>query len=94
MNRPPTVYVRRQSIAVRDMDGAAVLVDEKKHLYFAVNRVGARIWNLLEEPKSMESIVGVLAREFAIGDDECRSQTEQFLRQLAVRELVSTRTTG
>ena len=94
MDRPSIAYIRSQDIVVRPMDGAAVLVNERKHLYFAVNRVGARIWDLLEEPKSMESIVEALAREFTIGNDLCRAETEQFLTQLVARELVHTRAIG
>ena len=86
----PKLFLRSSGISIRPVDGASVLVREEKHLYFALNRVGARIWSLLEQPQSIEDIVKVLAQEFAIGEEQCRFETERFIRQLIDRDLVET----
>jgi hypothetical protein len=81
-------FTRRAGVETRLLEGAAVLVLPEKHLYFAVNRVGARIWELLAEPHSLETLVIALAAQFEIAESECRREAEAFLGQLAEQHLV------
>lgn len=60
-------------------------------MYFAVNRVGARIWLLLEEPRSLDSLVKILTSEFDVAPAKCRREIEAFLGQLIDRQMVERR---
>ncbi len=73
------------------MDRAAVLANAEKQLYFGVNRVGARIWALLEQPRTVSALVQTLASEFAVDEVICRRDTEEFLRHLMAKNLVAVR---
>jgi hypothetical protein len=81
-------FTRRAGVETRRLDGAAVLVVPEQHLYFAINRVGARIWDLLAEPHSVETLVAALAAQFEVAESECRREAEAFLLQLTERDLV------
>lgn len=81
-------FQRRSAIEGRAVDRALVLVDASEHHYFGVNRVGARIWHLLETPQSVADLVRALTREFAVDDAACRRETEAFLRQLIAKDLL------
>lgn len=82
------VFRRARAIERMQVDRSAVLVNRGEQAYFGVNAVGARIWALLEEPRSVPDIVRILTREFAIDDAACREATEAFLRQLLARQLI------
>lgn len=81
-------FIRRPEVETRLLDGAAVLVVPDEHLYFAINRVGARIWELLAEPRSLEALVAALAGQFDVAETECRREAEGFLRRLEEKKLV------
>lgn len=81
-------FQRRTAIEGRAVDRALVLIDGGEQLYFGVNRVGARIWSLLESPQSISDLVRALTKEFTVDDAACRRETEAFLRQLIARDLV------
>jgi hypothetical protein len=86
------IFQRNRAIEDRAVDRAAVLVNTEGHVYFGVNRVGARIWSLLEQPHRLTDLVRILTGEFAVDEAVCRRETEAFLRQLMVENLVVRRT--
>lgn len=51
--------------------------------YVGLNEVGARIWELLEEPQQLDTLCGRLRDEFDVSDEACRSQVETFIKELA-----------
>lgn len=81
------VFRRSSDFADCVVEGAAVILNAEKHVYFGVNRVGARIWTLLEAPRTVEGLVNALMSEFAVDEPVCRRETESFLRQLLERKL-------
>lgn len=83
-----TRFARRAGVETQVLDGAAVLVLPEEYLYFAINRIGARIWELLAVPQSLEEIVAALAAQFDVAEEQCRREAEEFLRQLAGKRLV------
>jgi coenzyme PQQ synthesis protein D (PqqD) len=89
MNENRETFRRRPGIEVRTIERAAVLVESEQHLYFALNRVGARIWSLLEQPRTVAEMTAILAGEFTVDEAECRRHTEQFLRLLIEKKLAA-----
>lgn len=85
------VFERSPAYSACPVDRAAVILNAEKHLYFAVNRVGARIWLLLEEPRSLDSLVKILTSEFDVAPAKCRREIEAFLGQLIDRRMVERR---
>lgn len=81
-------FKRRAGVETRLLDGAAVLVLPESHLYFALNRVGVRIWDLLAEPQSLEMLAAALAAQFDVTETQCRQEAERFVHQLAAQDLV------
>ncbi len=70
------------------MDRAAVLLHAAEHSYFAVNHVGARIWALLETPRTVSELVRILMEQFVVEETACRRETEAFLQQMLDRGLL------
>ncbi len=83
-----TIFRRSPDFADCAVDRAAVILNADQHLYFGVNRVGARIWALLETPRTTSDLVRILLGDFAVDESVCRRETESFLRQLLDSKLV------
>ncbi len=57
--------------------------------YFNLNEVGARIWELLAEPTTVEALVAALTSEYAVDADTAREQVVEFLAELRERGLLA-----
>jgi hypothetical protein len=51
--------------------------------YVTVSRVGSRIWELLERPRSVDDLCDRLVREFEVTPETCRADVRRFLDEMA-----------
>jgi hypothetical protein len=51
--------------------------------YVGLSAVGARIWDLLDEARSVESICEELVRRYDVDPETCRTEVQAFLDDLA-----------
>lgn len=86
-HEPETLFVRSSALASR-VDDDLVFFDADAGKYFATGQVGAEIWELLQEPNSVESICQVLIQRYDVSEDDCRREVEKFIRDLAEAGLV------
>ncbi len=52
--------------------------------FVTVSRVGARVWELIEQPKSMDTLCARLMREFEVTPEACRTDVQKFLDEMVV----------
>lgn len=71
-----------------DPEDGAVLLHIDSGTYHGVNPVGARIWDLLESPRSPDEIGDALASEFEVEREVVDQDVEEFLEGLRERELI------
>lgn len=75
-------------VAWRSIDGEAVLIDPSNGTVFVLNRLGARIWELLEEPRTTEDLVASVDLDVAPPEETVAADIATFLAALAERRLV------
>lgn len=51
--------------------------------YLGMTGVGARIWDLIERPATIDDICEALLREFNVDPGTCRTEVRAFLADLA-----------
>lgn len=68
-------------------DESAIL-NLKNTVYYGLNSVGARIWELLQQPKSVAEIRDVLLEEFEVGAERCERDLLDLLRKLLAEGLI------
>ena len=83
------VYVRSSQPLQAEVDGEIVMLDPASSKYFGLADTGARIWELLAEPKSVNDLVAALTAEYEVDDDTCRTQVTTFLDTLGAAGLVA-----
>lgn len=66
-----------------------VLLDVQAGSYFALNEVGARVWDLCDGTRSVGEIFGVVAAEFDAPLDVIERDVRGLLEDLATDRLVA-----
>jgi len=71
-------------------DEAAIL-NLKNTVYYGLNPVGARVWNLLQEPRSIAELRDVLLREYEVDAGRCESDLLELLEKMRSEGLIQVR---
>lgn len=80
------------NVIFRSLPDGAVLFSTRDEVYFGLNPVAARVWELLPPTSgSMDELCATLAREYPdVAAAELRQDVEELLRDLAQFGLVTT----
>lgn len=60
-----------------------VMMSAEQGKYIGLNDVGARIWELLDEPQTHAALEARLLEEFEVTPEACRTELDTFLAKLA-----------
>ncbi len=71
-----------------DLKGEVAILDLKAGVYYGLDDVGARIWNLIQEPKAVSEIRDTLLQEYDVEADRCERDLLALLQRLADEGLV------
>ncbi len=82
-------FVHKEGNVVSDMDGEKVMLSVRNGKYYNLGEVGGLIWELLNEPKSIEELVDRLTEEYDVSREECEIQVRSFLDLLRKEELIN-----
>ena len=74
-----------------DQSGQAVILGLKDGIYFELNEVGTRIWQLLQQPRSLQSVLDTLLMEYDVSPTQCEADLIKLARELLRRGLVEVR---
>ncbi len=82
-----TVKVAKDVVSC-DLVEEAALLNLKDGVYYGLNPVGARIWNLIQKPRKVSEILEILLDEYDVERDVCQTDLMELLEQLLEKELV------
>ncbi len=71
-----------------DIGGEAVILHLKTGIYHGLNEIGARIWTLIQEPKSVKDIQRILLEEYEVEAERCDRDLIALLKDLLAAELI------
>lgn len=72
-----------------EVTGEAVVLHLDQGVYYGLNAVGARIWQLVQTPQIIGAIVTQLQSEFDVEHERCVQDVRELVADLAAAELVS-----
>ncbi len=85
---PDTPLIRHPELVAAEMDGDLVMMSIEQGEYYGVGGVGPRIWELLEEPMSIDALTAKICSEFEVEEARCREDMTQFVTQMSEMGLV------
>ena len=71
-----------------DMGGEAAILNLKSGTYYGLDPVGARIWNLLQQPRTVGELRDILITEYDVDAARLESDIRALLGRLADNQLV------
>jgi hypothetical protein len=85
------VVVRPAEPLTASVDGELVMLDPRRSHYFAIDSIGSRVWELLEQPLSIGDLCSKLESEFDVTPETCRADVLAFLEELRQADLLDVR---
>ena len=74
-----------------DLGGEAAILNLSSGVYYGLDAVGARIWNLIQEPRNVSDIRDALLKEYDVDPDRCERDLLALLHDLAAGGLIEVR---
>jgi hypothetical protein len=75
-------------VVFRELDGEAVLLNLDSGMYFGLDRVGTRVWQLIEEHGRLDAVVERLLEEYDVAPDVLRADVATLVTALVDKGLV------
>ena len=96
MSKEPDISPETLVVAVKEqmstsLGEEAVILQLKKGVYYGLNPLGARIWELLKEPRTVRDIKEVILAEYEVGPEQCEQDLLRLLKELAAHGLIEVR---
>ncbi len=65
-----------------------VILNHKSGVYYGLNEVGARIWQIIQEPQSLANISDAIVQEYGVNPEVCNPDIISLLEKLYAKELI------
>jgi len=78
-----------KDVVCRELDGEAVILNLESGMYFGLDVIGTRIWQLCEERGSLRAVWEAMQHEFDAPSDALQSDLLTFISELSAKGLVT-----
>jgi len=69
----------------------SAILNLKNTVYYGLNPVGARVWNLLQQPRTVGELRDVLLDEYEVDAGRCESDLLELLEKMRSEGLIDVR---
>jgi len=76
------------SVIYRELSGEVVLLNLQSGVYYGLDSVGSRVWQLLMESRGIEEVCAILLDEYDVDPDTLRADVERLVGELSDKGLV------
>ena len=77
------------SVIYRDVSGEVVLLNLQSGVYYGLDPVGSRMWQLLMEQRPLDDVCSVMLEEYDVTADVLRADLSKLVDELASKGLVT-----
>ena len=85
-----TVVAAKDQVSC-DLAGEAAILNLQAGVYYGLDAVGARVWHLLQEPRTVQDIRDTILMEYEVERDRCERDLLALLQDLAAAGLIEVR---
>src|SRR5215204_1866478 len=78
-----SIVVAAEDQVSSDLGGEVAILDLKAGVYYGLDEVGARIWSLIQEPRTVNEIRDILLEEYEVDPESCERDLLALLQRLA-----------
>jgi Coenzyme PQQ synthesis protein D (PqqD) len=94
---PGTICLRTIVVASKDnvscsLGAEAAILNMSSGVYYGLDPVGAHVWSLLEQPRSVEDLRAAVMEEYEVEPARCEADLLALLEKLRSEGLIEIRT--
>jgi hypothetical protein len=71
-----------------DLAGEVAILNVKSGVYYGLDPLGARIWNLMQEPRKVAEIQTAITDEYEVEPERCARHVASLLEELLAEGLI------
>ena len=88
---PEATVVATREHASCEVGGEAVVLALREGVYYGLNPVGARVWQLVQQPRTLTELCDAVVADFDVDRPTCERDVARLVAQLRERGLVEVR---
>ena len=81
-------FKRNRNLIGATIDDELVMMSVEHGQYYGLGGVGPRVWELIEQPRTLEQLVEQVLEEFEVEREVCEKDMVEFLEQMEKLGLV------
>ena len=81
-------YIRKNDAISGKLQDEQVILDIEKGKYFSLNPVATSIWEILEQPLSVDQLCKKLIEEYDVEPKKCSEETTAYIEEMIKLGLV------
>ena len=85
---PPETFVVSNRHVACTVGAESVILHLDEGAYYSLNPVGTRIWELLQQPRTIDELVAAVLNEFEVSSERCLDDVCELVEALRARTLV------
>ena len=82
-----TVVASKDQVSC-DLAGEAAILSLENSVYYGLDPLGARIWNLIREPTPVSAVRDAIVQEYDVEAERCERDVIELLHRLAAEGLI------
>lgn len=86
-----SIVVSAQKKRYSHLNKDVVILDLQTEEYYGLNHVGATIWKLIQEPKTVRDIRELMLSKYNVESKQCDRDLKVFLEKLEAQKLIEVR---
>jgi Coenzyme PQQ synthesis protein D (PqqD) len=94
INLDSMVVVASDQVSTVLQEGDTAILNLKDGIYYGLNSVGSRIWNLIQSPKSVLELRDTLVAEYDVDVEVCTRELIDLLDELSGKRLIEVNAAG
>lgn len=83
-----STITRNEDLLSGVLDDETILMSIETGSYHVINKTANRIWELLEEPKTVDEICIIILDEYDVDPETCQKEVLEFMAGLQNRKIV------
>ena len=82
-----TVVAAKRQLSC-DLSGEAVILNLQSGMYYGLNTVAARVWDLVQSPRTIVEVRNTILAEYDVTEERCEGELLSLLEEFASKGLI------
>lgn len=87
LSRSSTIVVSKDVVSC-DLGGETAMLDMKEGVYYGLNEMGTFIWEFIQEPVTIQTIIDKVLAEYDVDEATCYNDLKELVEQMVENGLV------